>query len=163
MLPEGCVKKGIFFVSGEEPPESKGLARTWSHSSTPPRWGACRYLSLRGVAFLLEAWGLGWGVGRARICLVNGLNTFNCVLSSVQHPIHPITHQPFSSKAPCRAFSSFQLGEAVTLAGSQECGQKIHGQVLGYRRGGRPRRRSSGSFTSWEWGLGCWEVLWVGS
>lgn len=123
-LSEGCVKKDIFLISGEEPTEPKDLAWTWSHSSTSPRWGPLeglppRYQSLRGVAFLLEAWGLGGGPGKN--LLSKWFEHFQlCPVLSVQPLLVPSTlfvqssTNP-SSKAPLRDFSSFQLGDAVNL------------------------------------------------
>lgn len=113
-----------------------------------------------------------WGVGRGRLCLVNGLNTFNCVLSSVQPLLVPNT--PFIQsltnpypKAPRRDLSSFLLGDAVTLQEAKKVDRRL---VARYRESGwdpggavDPRRGSSWNLISWEWGLGWWEVLRTGS
>lgn len=129
-LPEGRVKKGIFFVS-EEPTEPKDLVWTWSHSSTPPRRGPCRYQSLRGVAFLLEAWGLGGGPGKNllskwfehfQLCPVLCPAT-----PCVQHPIHPIIYPPLLKGSP-QGFLQFST-------------QPSAGVRLGSRRGGRAKER----------------------
>lgn len=112
------------------------------------------------------------GVGRVRLCLVNGLNTFNCVLSSVQPLLVPNTpssnHSPTpTQRLPAGISPVFYWEMQLHLQEAKKVDRRL---VARYRESGGdpggavdPRRGSSWNLISWEWGLGWWEVLRTGS
>lgn len=139
--------------------------------AVPQGEGACRYQSLRRVAILLEAWGLGGGPGKTLLSKWFEYFQLCPVLCpatpSAQHPIHPVTHQPLPKGSP-QGSLQFSTGRCSYICrkprkwtedswpGTGESGWDPGGAV-------DPRRGSSWNLISWEWGLGWWEVLRTGS